>query len=114
MKFQLNTTEMLDWQEGWCFRCQHDHQYSHVEPEADGCSLLLAMVLGDDVPEFEPRDPDWWRMIPAPVSCQRFTLCTSCPPDPPAAERRGGLTRREFHDQIRADVLTHPVVEVTE
>lgn len=109
MKFQLNTTEWLDWAENWCFRCERDHLFSHVN-EDDGCELCARSILGEDLPEFEAHDPDWWRMVPAPISCSQFKLCTLCPPEPPDAERRGGLTRREFHDKLRAEVLAAPVV----
>lgn len=114
MILRLNTTEMLDWMEVWCFRCEHDHAFSHEDQLDDGCPLLLKMVLGEDVPEFEVRDPDWWRQIPAGVSCSRFQECAQCPPDPPDAERRCGLTRREFFDQIRAEMLAQPVVSESE
>lgn len=111
MILRLNGTETLDWQECWCFRCQHDHAYSHgQQQEADGCQLLLAMALGDDVPEFEARHEKWWAYIPAEVSCSRFKACEQCPPDPPDAERRGGETRREFHDRLRAETLAKAVV----
>lgn len=113
MILRLNTTEMLDWQEVWCFRCEHDHRFSHVDQEADGCPLLVKMVCGEDVAEFDARDPEWFRMIPAPVSCTEFKLCGSCPPDPPDAERRNGETYREFVDRHRADVLSQPVVEAS-
>jgi hypothetical protein len=115
MKFQLNSTEMADWQELWCFRCEHDHGFSHLAEEGleerDGCPLLTAMVLGDDVPDFEPRDSQWPLYVPAQVSCRRFTECTACLPDPPDAERRGGETRREFHDRLRRDMQALPVVD---
>ena len=114
MILRLNTTEQLDWMELWCFRCEHDHVFSHGEETGEGCPLLLKMALGEDVAEFEPRDPDWWRQIPAGVSCSRFQACTQCPPDPPDAERRGGETRREFHDRLRAELLAQPIIEDAE
>ena len=111
VKFSLNTTEMLDWQENWCFRCVHDHDWSHTgKEEGEPCELTVPMVLGHDVPQFEARDPEWWRMIPAPVSCSRFELCDRCPDESPDAERRSGETRREFHDRLRAETLAQPVV----
>ena len=118
MKLRLNGTETLDWQELWCFRCQHDHAFSHNKSgewgeSDDGCPLLVAVALGDDVAEFEARDEKWWAVIPAEVSCARFEKCTACPPDPPDAERRGGETRREFHDRLRAETLARPVVADT-
>lgn len=42
MILHLNTTEMLDWQEVWCFRCKHDHGFSHGTDwgdAEDGCQL---------------------------------------------------------------------------
>lgn len=107
MKLQLGVTEMLDWQEIWCFRCRHDHGYSHTGdevPEA-GCHLLTRILLGDDVPEIRPRDPDWQRQIPAPVSCEKFELCGGCPADEAGLERRRGLTHRQFMDRHREAVL---------
>lgn len=110
MKLRLNTTEMLDWQEVWCFRCKHDHLWSHHpnDEAGDGCPLLLPMVMGEDVPQFHPRDPDWWRMVPAPVSCDNFEVC-DCPSESPEMERRQGLTRRQFFDQERERVLALPI-----
>lgn len=114
MILRLGTTELLDWQEVWCFRCEHDHSLSHASgDETGGCPLLLTQILGEDVAEFEARDPEWWRFIPAEVSCSRFTPCTQCPPDAPDAERRGGETRREFHDRLRAETLARPIVQET-
>lgn len=111
MKLQLNTTEMLDWMELWCFRCEHDHGWSHPpnDENEDGCQLVARSIWDDDVTEFEPRHPQWWRHIPAEVSCSAFKLCSRCAPDPPDAERRGGETRREFHDRLRAETLAQPV-----
>ncbi len=114
MKLRLNTTEFLDWAECWCFRCEHDHEFSHgAENDTGGCPLLVTQACGDDVAEFEARDVKWWGYIPALVSCSRFTLCTRCEPEPPDAERRGGETRREFHDRLRAEILARPVVADT-
>lgn len=114
MKFQLNTTEWLDWAENWCFRCKHDHLWSHPphDEEGDGCPLIRHSICGEDVPEFEARSVDWWRTIPAEVSCSRFELCTApeCT-DQGTEERRDGETRRQFHDRLRAETLALPVVK---
>lgn len=68
-------------------------------------------ALGDDVAEFQPRDPEWWHFLPAEVSCANFKECGQCAPDEPDAERRGGETRREFHDRLRAETLARPICE---
>lgn len=109
--FSLNGSEAADWMEVWCFRCEVDHDMTHQGGcEEVGCSLLVKMVLGEDVPQFTPHGDQWFRTIPATVACAEFKRCTLCPPDPPDAERRGGETRREFHDRLRADTMALPVV----
>lgn len=112
MILRLGTTEFLDWAECWCFRCEHDHQFSHVDEneQRDGCELLVGYALQTDVPEFEPRRENALSYLPAEVSCSKFKVCTQCPPDPPDAERRGGETEREFRDRFRAQTLARPVV----
>ena len=112
MIFSLNGTEMLDWQEVWCFRCEHDHGWSHTpcDEDEEGCTVLLTIVQGLDAPELKARDPEWWRTLPAEVSCSKFKECTRCGPEPVDAERRGGLTRREFFDQYRNRMLARPVI----
>jgi hypothetical protein len=110
MRFSLNTSEMLDWQEIWCFRCQNDHTFSHTDQQEKGCPLIARSLLDEDVAEFQPRDPDWWRSIPAVVSCAAFKVCDDCPPEADDAERRGGETFREFHDRIRTEMLAMPTV----
>lgn len=113
MKFSLGTTEMLDWQECWCFRCERDHAFSHfTNDEGEGCPHLLNAVLGNDDPVFEARGDDAFIFIPANVVCADFTPCTLCPPDDPNAERRQGETRAEFHDRMRAETLALPRTEV--
>lgn len=114
MKFQLNTTEMLDWQEVWCFRCENDHEYSHTDEYNNGCEILRRVVIGDDVLELQPRDANWQSQIPAPVSCDKFKLCNACPGDAPDLERRQGLTRRQFMDEERDRVLALPVLAEVE
>jgi hypothetical protein len=112
--FRLNGTETLDWQELWCFRCEHEHKMTHGSEwgdGSDGCPLLLKMILGEDVPEFVPHGEDWWRTLPATVACTQFAACTQCPDDGPETERRGGETRREFHDRLRQETLALPMVE---
>lgn len=39
-----NGTELLDWQEVWCFRCRHDHEM-HTDT-GSGC-LIMARGLAD-------------------------------------------------------------------
>lgn len=116
MIFQLNGSEMADWQECWCWRCKHDHGFSHdgsMRAE-NGCPLVLKTIWGEDAPEFSAHGADWFRTIPAGVVCSAFELCElpECK-DGPDAERRGGETRREFHDRLRAETIALPVVEVT-
>ncbi len=105
MIFTLNTTEMLDWQECWCFRCARDHQYSHVEENGDGCPLVLDMLIGNDARQWVPHGADW-HTIPASVECSAFVPCEApeCQ-DGPNAERRNGETRREFHDRMRREII---------
>ncbi len=113
MKFALKATEMSDWMECWCFRCKHDHLWSHFphDEEGDGCDLILRSIVGKDVPEFTPHGETWWRTIPAGVVCSRFERCEApeCQ-DPSDAERRGGETRAEFHDRLRAETIAEPEV----
>ena len=71
---------MADWQEAWCFGCEHDHHLSHVD-EDDGCDLLALAYAGEDVDAFTPHAEDWDRYVPALVTCSRFTPCTKCAPD---------------------------------
>lgn len=116
MIFQLNGSEMADWQECWCFRCARDHLWSHAghDQDADGCPLILKSILGEDVPQFIPHT-DWYRSVPANVSCSAFVPCNApeCQ-DGPDAERRGGETRREFHDRLRRETLALEVVSTEE
>lgn len=114
MKLALNGTEFADWQEAWCNRCQAEHAATHP-PNQDnydeGCPLILGWALQEDVPEWQPRDSEWFAYLPARVSCSSFAECSDCPPDAPDAERRAGETRREFHDRLRAEMLALPVYE---
>ena len=112
MIFRLNVSGMADWMECWCFRCQHDHTQSHPgAPEEGGCAHVLNAWLGTDDPVFVPHGETWDRTVPAGVVCTAFTPCTSCPPDDPNAERRGGETRAEFCDRLRAEIIALPRVE---
>ena len=111
MILRLNGSELADWMEVWCFRCEYDHYFSHANEIGDGCDLVLAYALQEDQIEWESRDPEWSSYLPARVSCKSFTSCTKCPPDDPQAERRNGETRREFHDRIRAETLALPVCD---
>ncbi len=116
MIFQLNGSEMADWQDVWCGHCAKDHLWSHAghDQDADGCPLILKSILGEDVPQFIPHT-DWFRSLPANVSCSSFEVCDApeCQ-DAPDAERRGGETRREFHDRLRAGTIALPIVEVAQ
>jgi hypothetical protein len=110
--FQLNGSEMADWMECWCFRCQHDHGMTHTEDTEElGCPHAESIWSGRDDPVFSPHGETWWRTIPAGVVCSEFTPCTQCPPDDPNAERRNGETRAEFHDRLRAEIIALPRVE---
>ena len=78
MIFQLNGSEMADWQEVWCWRCAKDHGFSHdgsMRAEF-GCPLLVKALAREDVPEFVPHT-DWFRTIPANVSCAAFVSCAA-------------------------------------
>jgi hypothetical protein len=113
VKLQLNTTEMLDWQEVWCFRCKHDHGYSHTgeEDPDSGCPLLRDVFMGDDVAEFHPRAENALNYLPAMVSCDKFELCAGCPADAPDLERREGLTHHQWVDEERERVLAEPITD---
>lgn len=115
MKFQLNGSEMADWQECWCFRCAHDHLFSHAphDMEDDGCPLILRAGCGEDVAQFEPHGDDWYRTIPAGVVCREFVPCTATEcNDHGDEERRGCETWREFHDRLRAETIALPRVDL--
>ena len=119
---RLNTTEFLDWAEVWCFRCEHDHAFSHGEDAtadgADGCEICLdAYARGESRPEIVNHE-DYWRSIPAHKSCTQFTECTRCPADDEHTERRGIwgdesnlVTRNQFSALLRSETLALPVVD---
>ena len=112
MKFRVSGTEFLDWQEAWCLRCEKEHDYSHTDGEVGtGCPLIVNYFVQEDESAWEPRDPEWWRSIPAEVSCSQFVECGKCAPEAPDAERRGDppLTHREWVDAMRAETLARPV-----
>ena len=117
MKLRLNTTEMLDWQELWCFRCERDHAFSHVPDGDNGCDILVDNYLADEadelITEFVPVTEDWWRYLPANVVCSAFEVCTKCPDEASDAERRGGVTQREFYDGLRAQMIAEGVRPMT-
>ncbi len=51
MRFALNGSEMADWMECWCWRCEHDHDMSHAgATEENGCGHVLATLIGADDP----------------------------------------------------------------
>ena len=108
MKFSLNGSEMADWMECWCFRCRHDHFWSHADhdQEEDGCALIRATIIGEDRPEFTAHGARWYMTIPAGVVCSRFEACSApeCN-DQGDEERRGGETQREFRDRLRAETI---------
>lgn len=83
-------TEFMDWQEIWCFRCKHDHQFSHGEETGDGCALLPPLLCHIDVPEIHEQSYvfDWTdgaesgdqvmtidRCFPRAVWCEQFEPC---------------------------------------
>jgi len=115
VKLRLNASEMADWQELWCFRCENDHTYSHTIEEGNGCGILADNYLADEaddlITEFVPFREDWWRTIPASVTCSAFKACTKCPTESPDEERRQGQTRREFYDGLRAEMIAKGVGE---
>lgn len=86
-----NGTELLDWQEVWCFRCKRDHNLTHVET-GDGCELMARGTFESDQPEWidsgytvEFRDEvgdhhshiilDVCNSLPAATVCTSFQLC---------------------------------------
>lgn len=89
MKFQLGCSEMADWQEAWCFGCEYDHNFSHVDGDY-GCELLALAYAGEDVDAFVAHDENWSTYVPAMATCTRFTPCIQCPPDPLATWRAQG------------------------
>ncbi len=89
MKFELGCAEMADWMEAWCFGCERDHHFSHVD-EGDGCELMALAVAGEDVDAFVAHDEDWGTYVPALVTCSQFTPCTKCAPDGLASWRAQG------------------------
>ncbi len=118
MIFQLNGSEMLDWQETNCFECKHDHFFSHAThlEEGDGCDLMAESLFGADVPEFIDHDPhDGIGSIPALVECTAFEQCEApeCQGTETRLNRRTGeqQTHREWAAFLRAECLSHPVFE---
>ena len=86
-------TELLDWQEVWCFRCKHDHNMTHVET-GDGCEIMARGLFSDDKSQPEWIDsgyviryrdedgdhhehviPDVCNSLPAATFCTAFELC---------------------------------------
>lgn len=76
------------WRERNCFRCVHDHDWSHG-PDAteteDSCPIIMALVL-DEYPiegltELPYTDDRGW---PRTLVCERFTPCAAPGCDVPA------------------------------
>lgn len=71
------------WMEEWCFRCAHDHSFSHVfENDAvpeKGCDIVARMVIDEETPEIvEENDGGPWdarKMV-----CRMFEHCRKCRP----------------------------------
>ncbi len=117
---RLNGTEFLDWAEVWCFRCEHDHAFSHDQDQGTGgCEIARdAYALGETRPELTDHAPDGPWSIPASISCASFKECGKCAPDTEDTERRWSnsgpdamlVTRNEFAAMLRAETLAIPVV----
>ena len=77
------------WLERWCFRCIHDHGFSHVsENDADpaqGCELTAWLMMSsadESRPEFIEHDYDWKQgWSPDHYECRLFERCP-CEDDP--------------------------------
>lgn len=117
MILRLNTTELLDWQEAWCFECAHDHLASHVNGgdwAGDGCRLLRKQAMRQDVPEFIDHDEHTGiGNIPALCECTRFEQCEApeCQRPDTRLNQVAGVqqTHREWAKWLRDDTLKHQV-----
>lgn len=74
------------WMDEWCFRCVHDHGFSHVKEEDPdkGCRIVLRMAIGDedDIPELRDNHDGTERgWDPAKLECVMFERCP-CQDDP--------------------------------
>lgn len=92
--FPSSGSELLDWQEVWCFRCAHDHGMSHG-PEhetGEGCDIMLRAICDEETPEViqsgyvvvfedeaggrhEHTIANVCNELPAAAFCTSFTLC---------------------------------------
>jgi hypothetical protein len=93
--FPSTGSELLDWQEVWCFRCIHDHGVSHgpeYEDGTGGCDIMLRAAIDEDTPEviqsgyvvvFEDEDgdchehtiPNVCNSLPAAAFCTHWEPC---------------------------------------
>ena len=91
---------MMDmWLHRWCFRCVHDHKFSHG-PElgdgADGCELLCRLYCDEPTPELvDHYEGGPWS--PDSFECRMFERCPCRddpgwePTDPPTPDPNQGL-----------------------
>lgn len=88
-----NGTELLDWQEVWCFRCRHDHQFSHGPIDTGaGCEIMALGSFDYEADEwidsgyditFTDEDgerhthtiPDVVNSLPAATVCTKWEPC---------------------------------------
>lgn len=73
------------WLHQWCYRCVHDHNFSHDPTrwgDGPGCEIQLRMVSGEDTPEVVQEDyPLGQGWDPESLVCRMFERCP-CQDDP--------------------------------
>jgi hypothetical protein len=72
------------WMRHWCYRCVHDHGFSHVDERlqdsGESCEILLRMIIGEETPEVVQEDYEGgWP--PESLVCRMFERCP-CKDDP--------------------------------
>lgn len=116
------------WMSRWCYRCIHDHGFSH-KPDGDpdeGCEVLVRMFLDEPTPEFVDHDElnvNGW--TPDSHECRLFERCP-CQDDPgweppvvPEPDPNQGLLFEVIDESpgvpmavIPIDELSRPLVDV--
>lgn len=117
-----NGTMMDYWLDRWCFRCVHDHGYSHKAEgdPAEGCELLCRLYLDDPTPEIISHD-DWYDTHdgwgPDAFECRLFERCP-CedddgwePKPPPKPDPNQGLLFEVIDESPGIPMVVIPIGE---